>query len=362
MSIISIVPRLPPTIDGVGDYAYCLAQQMRQDFGIQTHFIVGEPSWRGAPDLDDFPVSLLERRSAIDLSSLLKQLSASTILLHYVGYGYSKRGCPTWLTNGLQKWQLSAQDSSLVTMFHEVYAAGRPPWTSAFWLFPLQKYLAIRLANLSESLVTSKQLYANILNSFVPQHGSIPVLPVFSNVGEPNEPPPLAERRKKLIIFGGAANRTQIYQSTNHILSQVCQLFKIEIIVDIGPEIVAISEAFGNVPIITMGQLAASEISQHLMQSTVGFLNYNPDYLGKSGIFAAYCAHGVLPINVSGSIEEIDGLLPGTHYLVADKLSKQKLDVAQIQAIADSAHAWYQAHNLKCHATIFHTKLTEKLI
>ncbi|MEO1389783.1 MAG: glycosyltransferase family 1 protein [Cyanobacteria bacterium J06634_6] len=362
MHIIQIVPRLPPEIDGVGAYAYCLAQQMRQDFDIQTNFIVGDPNWTGTSCLDGFPVSCLNRCSAVDLCSLLKQQSVSAILLHYVGYGYAKRGCPTWVIDGLQKWQQSASAPALVTMFHEVYAAGRPPWTSAFWLCLLQKYLAARLASVSDSLLTSKQLYANILYNLAPQHRSIPTLPVFSTVGEPDDIPLLTERHKQLIIFGGAANRSQIYQFEMPLLQHACRLLKIEAIIDIGPKILDLPEASGDVPIVAMGKLAATVVSQYLLQSIAGFLDYNPDYLAKSTIFAAYCSHGLLPINVRSSTESIDGLFPKTHYLVANKLLEQPLDVVQVQMIADNAHAWYQAHNLKSQAAVFYAKLTENLI
>jgi len=47
MNIIQIVPRLPPVIDGVGDYALNLARQLPKDFNIQTHFIVGSSTWKG---------------------------------------------------------------------------------------------------------------------------------------------------------------------------------------------------------------------------------------------------------------------------------------------------------------------------
>ncbi|MEL7067685.1 MAG: glycosyltransferase family 1 protein [Cyanobacteria bacterium J06581_3] len=352
-SIISIVPRLFPSVDGVGDYAYRLAQKMRQDFGIQTRFVVGDPNWNNAIYLDGFPVSRLDRCSAADLYSLIGQQPASNILLHYVGYGYAKRGCPFWLIDCLQQWQQSTSDTSLITMFHEIYAAGRPPWTSAFWLYPLQKHLATRLANLSKSLVTSKQLYANILHRLSPQHNSIPALPVFSTVGEPDKPPPLTARRKQLIVFGGIANRTQIYQSAMPLLQRTCRLLKIETVIDIGPKLLDMPEAVSDVPVVVMGQLTAAEISQYLLQATAGFLDYNPDYLAKSTIFAAYCSHGLLPINVRDSIDKVDGLLPGTHYLVANKSSEQQLDDLQIQLIADRAHAWYKTHDLFLQAKVF---------
>jgi hypothetical protein len=34
--IVSIVPRLPPLADGVGDYALSTARALKQQFGIET--------------------------------------------------------------------------------------------------------------------------------------------------------------------------------------------------------------------------------------------------------------------------------------------------------------------------------------
>ncbi|HEY9614838.1 MAG TPA: glycosyltransferase family 1 protein, partial [Allocoleopsis sp.] len=104
MKIIQIVPTLPPAIDGLGDYALNLARQLRQGFAQETHFVVGNPAWEGERTIEGFPITVLPKRSgAAVLSSLLKVCSSpAPVLLHYVGYGYAKRGCPLWLVDGLQ--------------------------------------------------------------------------------------------------------------------------------------------------------------------------------------------------------------------------------------------------------------------
>ena len=53
-TVISILPRLPPSIDSVGDYALNLARQLRKDFNIQTYFIVGNPQCHGAEEVEGF--------------------------------------------------------------------------------------------------------------------------------------------------------------------------------------------------------------------------------------------------------------------------------------------------------------------
>jgi hypothetical protein len=155
MLIIQIVPRLPPAADGLGDYALNLAHQMRQDFGIKTHFIVGDPWWVGEAQIEGFSISKVPRQSANIFLSLLEseRFSSATVLLHYVNYGYAKRGCPIWLVEGLERWRNTTVTRSLMTMFHEVYAFGFPPWTSSFWLSPLQRNLASRFSTIKRSLL-----------------------------------------------------------------------------------------------------------------------------------------------------------------------------------------------------------------
>ncbi|MGB7441353.1 MAG: glycosyltransferase family 1 protein [Coleofasciculaceae cyanobacterium] len=359
MSIISIVPRLPPAIDGVGDYALNLAQQLRKDFGIETHFIVCNPTWTGATQIDGFPVSQMSTHSADTLLSLLPRDCTATVLLHYVGYGYAKRGCPVWLVDGLQRWRNASIHRTLITMFHEIYASGRPPWTSAFWLFPLQENLASRLVQLSDRPLTSKQGYADILHKLSQgKHNQIPTLPVFSNIGEPEQVQTLAQRHRRLVVFGGRGKRLGVYQNSLAELSYACQFLGIEEILDIGPTTGLTLSTISNVPIVERGKLSAQEISGILLHSLAGFFDYPTDFLAKSTIFAAYCAHGLLPVSARCTALPVDGIEPGKHYWLPDQHATGLKNIEQMQAIADNAYAWYQTHSLSVQAKTFAVHLT----
>jgi hypothetical protein len=359
MNIIQFVPRLPPAIDGVGDYALNLACRLRQDFGIETHFIVSDPTWTGATHIEGFPVSQVTVHSADTLLSLLPSDRAATVLLHYVGYGYAKRGCPVWLVNGLQRWRTVSTHRTIVTMFHEVYASGRPPWTSAFWLFPLQRNLASQLVQLSDRCLTSKQGYGDIL-TYLSQgkHTSIPCLPVFSNIGEPEQVLPLTERQRRLVVFGGRDKRLRVYQNSWSVLSHTCQYLEIEEILDIGTPTKLALSTIDSVPIIEMGQQSATEICSILSNSLVGFFDYPTDFLAKSTIFAAYCAHGVLPVSAQCTALPVDEIEQGQHYWFPDKQANDLKSVTQMQAIANNAYNWYQTHNLSVQAKTFAAHLT----
>jgi hypothetical protein len=360
-TVISIVPRLKPAIDGVGDYALNLARQLRKDFNIQTRFIVGDPTWHGAEEIEGFPVSKVRDRSPTPLLSLLsgnddKLPTNAPILLHYVGYGYAKRGCPVWLIDGLQSWKSLYPQRSLVTMFHEISAFG-PPWTSAFWLSSLQRNLARKLATVSRSCITSKQSYAELLRQLSRrQQIEIDCLPVFSNIGEPECLHLLERRSRKLVVFGNGKYRRQVYDRCLPSLHKICQMLEIQEIIDIGVPTGLNFKEISIIPILEQGILASSTISEIMQDAIAGFLDFPPpSYLAKSTIFASYCAHGLIPCLVDYSPISIDGLESGQHYW-SDGCNLE-LSLVRGQEIADRANQWYQAHSLSAQSKSFYQRL-----
>lgn len=361
MDIIQIVPRLPPAIDGLGDYALNLARQLYNDFNLTTHFAIGDAAWTGNTQIEDFLINLVDERSTTALLSLLAS-KPTIVLLHYVGYGYAKRGCPVWLVEGLELWKRNTPNSNLVTMFHEVYASGNLPWTSSFWLSGQQRNLATRLAKLSDRCLTSNQNYADILYELSQEkHNQIPTIPVFSNVGEPKQIPPLAERSRRLVLFGSPSIRKRAYRQSLKEISQACRLFGIQEILDIGaPTDLELSSIQG-IPIVETGKLSAAEISDILLNSFAGFFNYHLEYLAKSGIFAAYCAHGMLTISPRVYASTQDGIEPGKHYWVLSDRLTEMTDFVEAQAIASHAYTWYQSHNLSVQAQNFVTQVLDNV-
>lgn len=358
--VLSIVPRLHPAIDGVGDYALHLARQLRLDFGIDTHFLVCEPAWHSLNQLEGFQVTQINARS---IKSLLDKLANTephqSVLLHYVGYGYAKRGCPTWLVDGLEIWKHQRREAPLVTMFHETAAFG-PIWTSAFWLSIAQKSLVKRLVRLSDRIFTSKHSYAKLLQSYAPkQFTAVPTFPVFSTVGELQNPSTLSERAHRLIVFGGHSKRTKVYKDSLEQLHQICRYLDIQQIIDIGPPLDSIPADIDDVPIAAVGCLTSEEISVILSESIAGFFSYNPTFLGKSTIFAAYCAHRVIPISAMVADVPEEGLQPGRHFAVPDQYNTEKKSMVLMQAIADNAYTWYQTHSLSAQAKTYYTLLSD---
>ncbi len=360
LKVTAIVPKLPPAVDGLGDYGLSLARQLQQSLNCRTNFIVGDPAWSGAEAIEGFLIRQVRRRSPQSLLELLppEAEAPATLLLHYVGYGYAKRGCPFWLITALERWRQAGPRRRLVTMFHEVYA--RAPlwhWNSQFWTSPLQRHLAIRLSRLSDRCLTSKQDYAaRVSHLSGGKHPAIPVLPVFSNLGEPQNLAPLSDRRRRLVVFGSAGRRDRVYRQSQLALERTCQELVITEILDIGPPLEKKVPTINGLEIQGLGIQTAAESSRLLAAAIVGFFNYPIDYLAKSGIFAAYCAHGVIPIGTGSLGQDRDGLLAGRHYWLAAQYP-QPMDLAAGQVVANHAYAWYQTHSLSLQAKVFGDEL-----
>jgi hypothetical protein len=355
MNLTAIIPRLPPVVDGIGDYALSLARLLRDNVGISTRFIVTDPAWTGPDCVEHFEVRQLTSHSADELLNLLSANSSTSdpVLLHYEGYGYAQRGCPVWLVTALERWRQEKNERRLVTMFHELYATG-PPWRSSFWLSPVQKNLTTRLAKLSDHHLTSLELNARILARMVPEIAqSIHHLPVFSSIVEPQTSCPLNERRKRLVVFGTRGRRIKVYRRSSEALNQICDALEIEEVVDIGASIDHDSTAKLQAPVVWCGPLPQEEVSEILLDSMAGVIDYPPAFLAKSTIFAAYCSHRMIPIVAAdGDGPSADGLEANSHYWTT-QAPASRINLGEGQAVADRALDWYTEHNLSAHSRMF---------
>jgi hypothetical protein len=355
-TLIQIVASLPPSFSGVGDYALGLACALRQDFGIDTLFLMGNTNWQGPERIKDFPVYKLAASSAGSLEATLESLrttnGASSVLLQLSIYGYARRGCPFWLLAGLKRWRSNQRPNSrLVTMFHELYASG-PPWGSAFWLSAAQKNICAGLTRLSDAAMTNLHVYQEELERFDPtKRGRIPVLAIPSNVGEPVTGD-LDSRCRNMVVFGLAPLRNRTYKTHMFALQQACQQLGITEIHDVGTPIDGVPDCVGDVPILKHGQMEASDLSSLLSHSMAGFLNYGPGLLSKSSVFGAYCAHRLLPVTPEDLRSEANGIVCGVHYYCAAGMPTCEPTASNAQRIADAAWDWHQGHSSKRHARV----------
>lgn len=341
MRLLQVVPRLAPPVEGVGSFAETLAADLAARFKIETRFVVGDPSWPGGRE----DAGRVAARTAGALLAALDSApqDGDAVLLHYAGYGYQPRGCPSWLLDGLRQWK-SATAGRLVVLFHEVYATGLP-WRSSFWLSPAQRRIAAELARLADGLVTSMRLYRRRLLRWVPGT-EVAVLPVFSTVGEPAAVPLLRDRARRLVVFGGSGTRERAYRRLRRQIEAACGALGVEEIWDVGPPLDQPPLPMSR-PLRRLGPLPAAEVGALLLESLAGFVGYPAPFLPKSTIFAAYCAHGALPVCAwPWPRRRVE---PPPPFWRPDGAGAA-VPTEALQAVADRARAWYSDHTLARHA------------
>ena len=349
--ITQIVPRLKPATDGVGEYALILAKELLETYGIKTKFIVADPHWNGSDRIEDFEIKVLKERT---VSALLEALeNSSYVLLQYVGYSYAKKGCPLWLSKALQAFSQSSSEKHLIVYFHELLASGKP-WSSAFWLRPLQKFVARSLAQISKRCLVSNSLYAEMLTSFQEEKIRPDILPLCSLIGEGQQIKSFKNRDSRLVVFGTLGRRLEVYRNSSNYLEMFCRYLGIKEIIDIGQASADIPASLVTIPIKKMGIMQEAEICQIMSTALVGVVDYPAMLLGKSSIFAAYCSFALLPV-VLGDLQSLkydDGISAGTQYIsVGQEIESFPND--KLEQISLAAHNWYLLHDRKIHAKHF---------
>ena len=311
-----LVTLIPPGTGGVRDYAEIMSRH------IPSRILAATPQ----TPLADF--------------------GPGDIVLNFSGYGYHPRGIPSWLVERVA--QVRARGAKVGVFFHELFAS-EPPWRSAFWLGPKQRRITAELGSLANFWLTNCDMAAQWLqaNCSPAPHR---VLPVYSNVGEPTLSP--GPRGDKIVVFGGPAIRAQAYRALDAgfwrwVLEQGLSVHDIGAPID-SAEYTRLCEAGRIRP---HGSLPAEEVSRQLAEAKFGLLCYPPHVVAKSGVFAAYCAHGLCTVLLADRYQPHDGLEPNRHYAAGyAELDKGAVGAA---ALGSAAFDWYQPHRVEAHAQAF---------
>jgi hypothetical protein len=360
--ILQIIPSPPNCADGVADYALLLATQMLKDAQLKTQFLVFRIDLEVEPTIiNGFPLMRLPNHQPQSLYSSVPE-DIDVIILHFSAYPYFNtslrgifgKGTPFWFAYAL-KSLIQDRKIKLIVMFHEL---PKLHWKQFFFfnfLNPIHSSVSRRLAQIADTIITNSTYQQAMISKWSGKN--VTKVQIFSNMGEPDKVSALTDRQRRLVIFGGPA-RTRIYQKHFPALMESCKLLGVTEIYDIGPPVPIPEYSNTGIKLVQKGFLSQPEISELLLTSFAGCLDYFrcPGGLGKSGVFSAYCAHGLVPILTEYDASEADEIYMNQNYLV---LGSQlgNLSSAQLQAVANKAHQWYGGHALPKIAEIFSSSI-----
>src|SRR2546430_1297183 len=153
--VLQIVPRVSDNPDGVTDYALNLARNLSSEYRLTTVFAAAERS--RISEKEGFKITPMGEGGA-------PRERPARVILHYVNYGYQKRGLPF---SSLPVWRALRQScrGRFLVIFHELFASG-PPWKSEFWVHPLQKKIARDVARYSLRILSRGFAQNRFANSF----------------------------------------------------------------------------------------------------------------------------------------------------------------------------------------------------
>lgn len=312
---------VPPGTGGVRDYADILASGLRAHGHDATVF-----TWQK------------DKVEEIDVHIA----SSDCIYLQYSGYGFAKRGAPLWMVSHLRERR--SEIRRLGVFFHELFASG-PPWGSAFWLSPVQRYVAAELAKLSDFWLTNRELSSQWLASHAADSPNA-VLAVFSNVGE--HAAYLSARKRKVVVFGSAPRRRKTYAEAGTRLFQWIKRHGLELH-DIGSPLcdATLDARLEEHGAQRHGRIETTQVNELLSDAMFGLLACPVEFVAKSGVFAAYCAHGVTPVLLSEGRALCDRLKVGEQYLPTDIFESNELFAERNHGY--EAWRWYMEHDTRQH-------------
>ncbi len=361
-TLLHIVPRLFPQIDGVGDYALRLAQELRSAHQLNSRFLVTSPDWPVQSDVDGFTASQLARPDASALAAALPERDGTLPLLHYVGYGYQKRGIPFWLVAGIKTWlgrneNLPNHPRRLAVMFHELWASGQP-WQSAFYLHYLQRWLAGELQRVCSFSATSTLRMRDLITDAWPRHTEL--IPIPSNFPVNNAASACTSLKGplRILVFGQTGTRLPAVKAHMALLAEMQSQHLIDAIIVGGhgsaptpnpsPDVALLASRLPGVPLKVLGEITP-EAAASVFSPPSLVLSFYPSSLAcKSATFATALAYGC-PVVVQKN-DRADPLEIDRHLLSCDGSSAQirsfcnKVHNGLLNHVSDEGRAWYFAN------------------
>ena len=341
--VLQIVPRVSDHPDGVTDYALNLAHALLANYRLRTEFAPTEPSH--VSQKEGFEIASMAEGS-------VPRHKPAHVILHYVNYGYQKRGLPFSLLPVWCALRESCRGRFLV-IFHELFASG-PPWKSEFWVQPLQKRIARDVARLGDARLVSSESMRQSLEELAPGVDVV-VHPVPSAFGEPVIDPAQLRKRDnhRWLICGGTELIERSLRSFLRIADAIpASIASRDLVVVGGTENSKVRQMLKTL-VKTQWEyhpaVSSETASQILSTCAFAWLDYfttgaRSDLLLKSSSFANVCAHAVVcvtphamaPISLRG--DSLPGPFAIAHGDVKLPSPSERPEVAR------NIYDWYHRH------------------
>ena len=358
-----IVPTLPPQSGSAGEYAFILASQLRDQYGINSKFILCNPDWDGPTRIGEFVIRRLRLANEAGLWGMLASLKDHPpVLLHYDGCAYQKNGTPAWLYRGIKSWLdesnrgVNRNKQQFITIFHEMWESSTNPWESAYYLQYLQRNLVKKLHSISQtSIVTTPhsqsflEAVAALKTSLLPIPGNLPTIERALVDGGSETP-------LRVAVLGAPLFRVDAVRRHSNLLRALDQANHLVGVTLIGrrfttaetsdPDVALLEKYVSSKRIETLGSLGPEQVALALSQSDLILFPFGSRRALKSGSFMSALATGCAAVLCDA--RDAFTLRERKHFIACDDSASsierfmQIMTSGELERIATSGRTWYQ--------------------
>ncbi len=315
MSIAIITPRLPPSMDGLGDYCFQLCKHWPNS-DKPLNFIVLDSAEKSREFWTETNIRQIDRNK-LSLLNTLESLAVDTVFLQYVGYGYDANGAPSWLKDALEDWLDQSSLHRLVTMFHETWSSGQV-WQKVFWYMGKQKQCVKDLMLLSNEMGTSCQVNKHSLD-LLGTNKTVNIIPLGSSF---DVAPVATKNWQQLLIFGKEYARLRGLTTHKVLISKLIESGLIKRIVLAGQldslendkSLQIIKEQLPAIEVVTAYNFESNNVPISVIESGLALMHTQSTHMLKSTSFHLAAKLGQVSLSEdSGSADK--PFIKGQHYL-----------------------------------------------
>ncbi len=368
INLIQITEQIPPNLNGIGHYAYKLAEQLQSNHNLSTSFLLidkpGKSPIEYESKFNTYSLSQLGTSLETGLSDLIKlnYSNHNVVLIHFDRgiydrlideQNYKRYYLAFHLTKSLKKFKKLYSSAQLIIVFHE-FLYPHIPRRRDYLLRPLQNYFMRSLIKLADILVCSNLVVKKQIKQLYPL-AKIQTIPVFSNIKEPKWEQVQDKQKGDWVLFGSTDNLTKNTRNfIQHlpIIKKYLPINKVNIIggypsQNIVKLIAQLKELAINVDYYP--DISAQEVSNFFADAQFCYQYYfntpqadNPNLIFKSGVFANASAHGVISVMGNAGMETALNCFgyPGFIYMKNNDLEINPQD--ELKLWSKKIHTWYQ--------------------
>lgn len=182
MKILFITNKLPPLVDGVGDYTYNLAHEFAKHGHVVTvvckdydgiHTIYN--------DIEILPIVKTWNKQAIQpVVNAIKERQIEVVSLQYVPHGFHPRGLPFALIRLVEA--IKKQNVRLFTFCHEVSVQPIKGDLKRALLSYMMRRITKQILKQSDYVATSIDFYKEMIKNVLVERKDIEIIPIASNI------------------------------------------------------------------------------------------------------------------------------------------------------------------------------------